>query len=346
ALFKQKPLGLYYNQDIGFAMVAVLSKILEPRNKALVERNRKVLSEHAAGWVNNFRNTDDGIVYHQDVWIQNAYLLYKYAASGTLDNAKLSIDWIKYQSPYQTGVHPAYNNYSDNPAPALGPLLIGMALTGDPTYRYLADNYLQHMIEHSCYPLSYIGIDLWRDDLPSRQPEHQSMKITGTTGTDHQVKELRPDKLALRKIVDNKELFILINLRSAGWHRYNGAGSVIVVQYGGAVILKDRYEKKKHMWLPKAKRVHSDKKITSGELNIVQKESSGIERLFLYLYSFDSNLKYANFGPFINDLVIDQHKARVQLDADSYLSIQVEDNRLVIDYFVEYRRTNMIDTLL
>ncbi|MDY6955015.1 MAG: hypothetical protein SWE60_26230, partial [Thermodesulfobacteriota bacterium] len=40
ALFKQKPLGLYYNQDIGFAMVAVLSKILEPRNKALVERNR------------------------------------------------------------------------------------------------------------------------------------------------------------------------------------------------------------------------------------------------------------------------------------------------------------------
>ena len=97
------------------------------------------------------------------------------------------------------------------------------------------------MIENNCYPASYIGIDLWRDDVPSRQPEHRSVLIKGTTGTNRQVKELRPDKLALRKIVGNKELFILINLRSAGWHRYNGAGSIILAQHGGAVMLKDHY---------------------------------------------------------------------------------------------------------
>jgi len=345
-LFKQKPLGFYYNQDIGFAMLAVLSNILETRNRVLVERNQRILSEHKAGWANNFRNTDDGIVYHHDVWVQNAYLLYEYAQCGNLENAKLSVDWIKHQSPYQTGVHPAYNNHSANPAPALGPLLIGIALTNDPTYRYLADNYLRYMIENNCYPASYIGIDLWRDDVPSRQPEHRSVLIKGTTGTNRQVKELRPDKLALRKIVGNKELFILINLRSAGWHRYNGAGSIILAQHGGAVMLKDHYEGKKHNWLPKAKRVHSDKKITSRELNIVQKESSGIERLFFHLCSFDSNLEYSNFGPFINELVINQNKASVQLDTDSELSMKIEDSRLLIDYFVENKRTNMIDTLL
>ncbi|MDY6986974.1 MAG: hypothetical protein SWQ30_02860 [Thermodesulfobacteriota bacterium] len=346
ALFKQKPIGLYYNQDIGFAMLAVLSKILVARDKVLVEKNQRVLNEHAAGWVNNFRNTDDGIVYHHDVWVRNAYLLYKYAKYGTVVNAKLSIDWIKHQSPYQTGVHPAYNNHSVNTAPALGPLLIGIALTNDPTYRYLADNYLKYMIENNCYSTSYIGYDLWRDDVSSKQPEHESVFIKGTTGTDRQVKALRADKLALRKIVDNKELFILINLRSAGWHRYNGAGSVIFAQHGDAVILRDHYEQRKHEWLPKAKRVHSDKKITGRELNIVKKESSGIKRLFFHLYSFDPNLKYGNFGPFISDLIIDQHEARVQLDTDSHLSIEIEDNRLVIDYFLENKRTTVIDTLL
>jgi hypothetical protein len=112
------------------------------------------------------------------------------------------------------------------------------------------------------------------------------------------------------------------------------------------VILKDHYERTKHQWLPKAKRVHSDKKIASRELNIVKKESSGMERLFFHLYSFDPNLKYDNYGPFINDLSVNQTGARVQLDTDSYLSIELEDNRLVIDYFLENKRTNMIDTVL
>jgi hypothetical protein len=346
ALFKQKPTGFYYNQEIGFAMAAVLSKILEKRNPVLVESNQRVVSQHAVGWAKNFRNTDDGIVYHHDVWVQNAYLLYEYAQIGSINNAKLSVDWIKHQSPYQTGVHPAYNNHSPNPAPALGAVLIGSALANDPTYRYLADNYLRYMISNNRYPSFYIGIDLWADHIPSKQPEHKSVKISGTTGTTSQVKELRPDKLALRKVVGGDELFILVNLRSAGWHRYNGAGSVIFVQHGDTVLLRDRYQSRKHHWLPKAKSVHSDKKITNRELHIVQKESTGIERLFFYLYSFDSNLKFKDFGPFIKDLSVNQSKARVKLDTDSHLFIEVEDNKLVIDYFLNDTKINMIERQL
>jgi len=329
-LFKQEPIGFYYNQEIGFGMLALFNEILKDIDPQLVERNKKILEEKAVGWENNFRNTDDGIEYHQNIWLINSYFLYKYSNLGNFNNAKLGFDWIVFQSPYQRGTHPNYNSHSQSPA--INSMLIGMDLLNDGRYKYIAENMINYNVENKIYPDTLIGFEFWNEELKSTQPEINSYFIKGTTGTNAQPKELKPDKLSLRKIINDKELFILVNLRSAGWHRYNGSGSIIFMQYGDQILLKDNISSQNYFFIPKGKSQHRDKKITSEELNIIQPPSEGIEKIFSYLFFYDKTLKYKNYDKFIGKYTINEDKVIVQLDNKNFLNIQIKDNILKIYY--------------
>lgn len=329
-LFKQEPVGLYYNQEIGFGMLALFYDLFRDTNPALALKNKQYLDKYTVGWKNNFRNTDDGISYHQNVWIQNAYFLHKYAQIGSLNNAKLSFDWVVNQTPIQSGTHPNYNSLSKDSS--INSMLIAASLLNDGKYKYLAENMILNDMSKNIAPSSYIGLDLWDDNVISTQPEIKSYYISGPSGTNAKPKEIKPDKLVLRKIINNKELFILINLRSSGWHRYNGSGSVIMAKYGDKILLQDDIIEKNHAWLPKGKAQHRDKKITNKEIGIWQPESRGMEKLFYYLFSFDDTLKYKNYDKFIYKLEITPDNVKINLDKKNYLFIKIIDNQLKIYY--------------
>ena len=329
-LFKQKPIGFYYNQEIGFGMLALFYHIFKDTHPDLATKNKNIINNYAVGWENNFKNTDDGIMYHQDLWLKNAYFLYKYANIGNLNNAKLSFDWILYQNPYQSGIHPNYNTQNNDPA--LSSMLIGAQLLKNGEYKNTANHMLEYIIKNKIPLDNYVGLDLWNDDIHTIQPKINSYYIKSTSGTNANPKKLQADKLVLRKIINKQELFILINLRSSGWHRYNGSGSIIMVKYGNKILLKDKIINKNHYWLPKGKAGHRDKKITNKEINIYQKKSEGIEKLFYYLFSFDDSLAFQNNDKFINEFIIKTNTAEIKINKNDSLFINTNNNILQIYY--------------
>ena len=135
-------------------------------------------------------------------------------------------------------------------------------------------------------------------------------------------------------------------MRSSDWHRYNGSGSVVSVQMGDTVFLKDNYLIKKNRWLPRAKQLHRDKKIGAGELNIWQKKAHGMEQLFFSLLSFDSHLEFSNYPNFIEHFEITPGRVEVKLDDETFLRISEKNNHLTIAYRHKNKTRPILDRVM
>lgn len=332
-LFKQPPIGLYYNQDIGFGMLALMNGVydLHGYETELIKENNRYIEEYASGWGKTWKNTDDGIVYHHTVWMQNAYLLYEFADVGTPEVARLGFEWMAYLSPVTGGIHPLYNTYDGHSG--LETMVIGTYMFEDAGYRYLVDRYLEYDIANDESSDSYIGMDLWTDAVLADVPDMDSVVIYSPVGTNYDPKEIQPDKLVLRELIDGEELVIIVNLRSSGWHRYNGSGSVVSVVYGGRVLLEDNMMTERYYdWIPDGKAAHRDLKITNSELSIYQQRSNGKEQMLYQMTSFDENLGYSNNDNFIYSYETGDSEATVFVADGVELKISIKDSVLKIDY--------------
>lgn len=276
-LFKKMPDGLYENQEIGVGMLSVLSQVLENKSPELVKANREYISSNAVGWKGNFRNPDDGIVYHQQLWIKNAYMLSKYGGQEKYlydNNSRNSFEWILIQWP-PNGMSAAYNSplvYTPFDVMALGAQLFH-----DGRYLWLSKIMLSNEIESTKY-LDITGLEYWNDNLIPIKPDVGSCYIRGTTGVAQKPGKLMPDKIVFREGWEKDSLFALLNLRFSGWHSYKATNNIITIMYGEPFVV-EKMQLINHSWLPRAKSDQRDKKIDRTELNGFQIENTGLQKI-------------------------------------------------------------------
>jgi len=287
-LFKKIPDGPYENQEIGAGLLAALSEILEEKYPEISERDIEYLNNFGVGWRGNFRNPDDGIVYHQHVWIKNAYMMAKYGGQNEYllsNNSRNSFEWILLQWP-PNGISPAYNVPADHTPFDI--MLMGAHLFQDGRYLWLAQRMLRNEMENPDRKIDYIvGLHLWSENISSLKPNVGSCYIRGTTGIAQRPGPLKPDKIVFRNGWDNDSLYVLLNLRFSGWHSYKATNSIISLIYGEPFVVEE-LPLKYHSWLPEGKGDFRDKKIDRTMLNGFQIQITGLESVIYTLTGFGS----------------------------------------------------------
>jgi hypothetical protein len=262
--FRNVPEGPYLNQEVGAGSLSVLTHIVN--RDELRSRTTSYLERKAVGWRGNFRNGDDSLQY-QDVWISNAYALWRYADGSRPDfapGAQVSVDWLKAQLPES----PVPLNYGlVGPFRPLDTLSIAAFGLRDTEARWLLDQHLTSIRDGGeSLPGDLAWLWLWDDSVPALAPSRRSMALNGITGYSFRPASLAPDKLVLREGND-PEVFALFGLRNRGWHRYPATGSLVALFYGDIPAVAERIVRLTHKWLPAGRAKHRDKKIDRISLN-------------------------------------------------------------------------------
>ncbi len=288
-IFKKTPDGLYANQEIGAGMVSVLSDVLKDKYSNLSMTDKDYISNQGVGWKGNFRNPDDGIVYHQQIWVKNAYMMAKYGGQEKYlnrTNAKNSFEWVLVQWP-SNGMSPAYNSpFFYTPFDIM---YLGANLFHDGRYLWLANAMLDNEMSDSNRTIDYIiGLEYLNESLSPISPEIGSCYVRGTTGIAQKPGSIMPDKIVLREGWNKDNLYALLNLRFSGWHSYKATNSFISVMYGEPFVV-EKLELKNHSWLPKGKADHRDKKIDRTELNGFQIETTGLQKIIFQITGIGSS---------------------------------------------------------
>jgi len=287
-LFKKMPEGPYVNQEIGIGLLSVLSEVLKEKYPDLAKKDIEYINNHGVGWRENFRNPDDGVVYHQHIWIKNAFLMAKYGGQNEYlisNNSRNSFEWILLQWP-PNGMSPAYNVLGDNTPFDI--MILGANLFNDGRYLWLAERMLNNEIKNINRTIDYlVGLSYWNDNLVPVEPTVGSCYIEGTTGIAKRPGPLKPDKIVFRNGWDNNSLYALLNLRFSGWHSYKATNCFVNIMYGEPFIV-EKLEVKHHSWLPKGKADHRDKKILREKLNGFQIEKTGLEKIIYEITGFGS----------------------------------------------------------
>ena len=287
-LFKKMPEGPYVNQEIGTGLLSVLSEVLKEKYPDLAKKDIEYINNHGVGWKGNFRNPDDGIVYHQHIWIKNAYMMAKYGGQNEYlisNNSRNSFEWILLQWP-PNGMSPAYNVPVDNTPFDI--MVLGANLFNDGRYLWLAERMLDDEMKNMDRKIDHIiGVEYWNNSLTPVKPTVGSCYLLGTTGIAQKPGPLKPDKIVFRDGWDNDSLYALLNLRFSGWHSYKATNCFVDIMYGKPFVV-EKLELKEHPWLPKGKADHRDKKIDRTELNGFQIEKTGLEKIIYEITGFGS----------------------------------------------------------
>lgn len=276
--FKETPTGIYANQEIGVGLLSVLAEVLKDRYPDVSRENLEYVRAHAIGWSGNFRNPDDGVVYHQAVWMKNAYVLGRYGNIGDLRgiNSLRAFEWVLLQWP-PNGMSPAYNMpFEYTP---IDVMVIGSRLFGDGRYLWLAQRMLEAEMRLSIDERDPVmGLEYWDEGLEPQRPQVGSCYLTGTTGIAQRPGPARPDKLVFRDGWEPDSLYALLNLRFSGWHRYKATNSFVTIMYGEPFVVED-LDIRHHPWLPDARADHRDRRVDRDSLNGLLIEADGLERI-------------------------------------------------------------------
>ncbi len=258
--FGDWPQGPYENQENGAGLLALLETngLADP---GLSARNQAYLAENRRGWLQAFRVTDDAAVY-QPEWIENAWFQAAYSGETNFANLQRSFEWLKLLAA-PDGSPLGYNHLT---ASALADSAYwGAALTGDAVLLWLAGRALDYLEAHD-QPLSaQPGAET---ALPGegRSPQSGSCLLYGNSGLPTQNGPLAPDKIVLRGGWEADDLYLLLNLRFSGWHRYK-ASNAIVSLYQAGPLLVEQSSGPTPAWLPEGRSLFRDKRIPRENLN-------------------------------------------------------------------------------
>jgi len=285
---KKLPEGPYENQEIGMGVLSILSKVLEERYPELAKRNQDYIEKYGIGWKHNFRNPDDQIVYAQQAWQKNAFMMANYGGyedSLRSGNSKNSFEWVLLQWP-SNGMSPAYNVPRD--WTPFDTMMLGSYLHNDGRYLWISEKMLENEIINDKREIDFIlGLEYFENFPNVEKPKIGSCYIEGTTGIGLNPKDLKPDKVVLRDGWDKDSLFALLNLRFSGWHSYKATNSFISIMYGEPFVL-EKLDLERHDWLPKGKADHRDKKIERTHLNGFILQSKGLEKIIFDITGYGS----------------------------------------------------------
>jgi hypothetical protein len=279
--FSARPEGPYENQENGAGLIALLEaeNLADP---ALSADNRDYLARHPRGWEARFHNTDDSLLYQAE-WITNAYFQKLYTAQAPAQNVRNSFEWILLQM-LPDGRAPQYNFPAGYELTAT--LYFGASLLQDGRFLWLADQAL-HAPGNAGFPLHpQMGTEQ-AIDLSGAAPTQGSCLIYGDSGLPTQAGPLAPDKIVFRQGWSPGDLYLLLNLRFEGWHRYKGSNTVTLIDQGGALV-NERIEGDAFSWLPKGRSLFRDKRIPRENLNGFQIDRRGLDAVLVHLLGYGS----------------------------------------------------------
>jgi len=270
--FSALPAGPYANQEIGSGLLSLLefSRLADP---GLTAANREYLRKTPRGWAARFRNTDDAYAYQAE-WLYNAYLQQLNDGTTPHQNRRLSFEWLLLQA-LPDGAGPDYN--LPGKSPLAESAYLGAQLLREPRYLWLAAKALERTLADGGSVAVAPGLEKPLD-LTGISPEEGSCLLYGDSGLPNQTGPLAPDKIVFRDGWTDDSLYLLLNLRFSGWHRYKATNTVTLIQQQG-ILTRDRLEWKSYGWLPAGRRVLRDKRIPRENLNGLVIERSGLSRV-------------------------------------------------------------------
>ena len=287
--FSMIPEGPYENQENGAGLIAILEaeNLADP---ALLAHNQNYLARNWRGWEARFRNTDDLLLYQAE-WITNAYFQKLYTGQAPAQNVRNSFEWILLQM-LPDGRAPQYNLPYDYDLTAT--LYFGAGLLQDGRFLWLANQSL-HEPENAGIPFHpQLGTEQ-AINLSGAAPTQGSCLIYGDLGLPTQAGPLAPDKIVFRQGWSPGDLYLLLNLRFEGWHRYKGSNTVTLIDQGG-MLVNERINGDAFAWLPKGRSLFRDKRIPRENLNGFQIDRQGLDAVLVQLLSYGST--WAQDPPF------------------------------------------------
>ncbi len=277
--FRKAPEGPYENQENGAGLLALLEAggLAAPE---LAARNRAYLDRVPRGWEARFRNNDDSYGY-QPEWIDNAY--YRSLRSGRLpfDAARRSFEWLLLQAE-PGGRPPDYN--AAVPPMLPGSAYLGALLTRDPTLLWLAGRSVRAFERAGLALPAQPGAERALD-ATGVSPTAGSCLLFADSGLPNRVGPLAPDKVVLRDGWSESSLYLLLNLRFSGWHRYRATNAIVRVVAGGETLAEERGGEVNRL-LPLERRLFRDKRIPRENLNALLVEPTGFAAAVSWLSGF------------------------------------------------------------
>jgi len=308
--FSKWPQGPYENQEIGAGLLALLetSGLADP---AISEDNRNYLADNPRGWLQRFRNTDDTYVY-QSVWLANALFQSQYFGSTPTDNIDQSFDWLQMQA-LPDGAPLGYNHpYT---LPLANTAYLGAELTDKNNYLWLSGRSAEYLLAHLGYLSAYPGL-IQPVGSEAHSPMEGSCLIFGDSGLPNQVGPLAPDKIVFRNGWSPDSLYLLLNLRFTGWHRYKATNTISLI-YQNDPFIQDQTQGDTSGWLPVGRSLFRDKRIPRENLNGLTIEKAGLSKVVFTLTNIGSNWAqdpplYAEINQFETSYSIDKSRTLIQ----------------------------------
>jgi len=285
--FSHKPVGAYLNQDIGAGLYAILNQI-PFLDETLYSRNTNFLDQHDRGWINNFRVTDDAISY-QPVWITNSYFQSLLSEQVNDTNLRLSFEWIKAQA-LPNGDLQTYNFPGKV---SIAPIMLfGANLLEDESLLWISNQSMQTLGDTYRFPVQVGTEEKISRDLTANIPDIGTCLLYGDSGLPEQNGPLAPDKIVFRNGWLEDDLYISLNLRFTGWHRYKASNSISLI-YAGSPLVEEQHTQESISWLPIGRALVRDKRIPIEQLNTLLIPRTGLDAVLNSLVSL--------FGPYAQD---------------------------------------------
>lgn len=274
--FAKRPQGPYENQENGAGLLALL-ETHDLGDPALAAQNRAYLDANPRGWTARFTNTDDAYIY-QIEWIYNALFQAAFTGDQPDANTRLAFEWLLLQA-LPDGAPLRYNH--PVPYPLAGPAYAGANLLNDGRYVWLAGRSLDYMEANGLYAPAAPGAE-FPLDLEGTAPAEGDCLLFGDSGLPNQRGPLAPDKTVLRQGWEPDDLYLLLNLRFSGWHRYK-ATNTLTLAYRETPLVIENTGYDTYAWLPVGRSVARDKRLPRENLNGLAIERSGLSRVLYAL---------------------------------------------------------------
>lgn len=292
--FAKRPEGPYENQENGAGLLALL-EAFDLAAPEYHQANQDYLARYRRGWLARFRVTDDALIY-QPEWLLNAYFQWLYTRENNAHNQRLSFEWLLIQA-LPDGAPFGYNH----------PAVPSLAGIGYVAARWLKDPRFLWLAGRSAEALQRLGRPLaaWpgmeeRLTMQGTSPTVGSCLLFGDSGLPNQPGPLAPDKIVLRDGWSPDSLYVLLNLRFTGWHRYKATGSVITI-YQQGMLVGERLSSSVFQWLPEGRSLFRDKRIPRENLNGLLVGRTGMSAVLQYLTGVGS--RWAQDPPYYAEVV-------------------------------------------
>ena len=267
--YAKRPEGPYENQENGAGLLSLLSSEgLEALE--LSSDNEEYLTRIPRGWENQFRVTDDALIY-QPEWITNAHFQALDTGVAPMENRSLSFEWLLLQA-LPDGAPLRYNH--PIPRYLAGIAYLGARLTEDPRYVWLASRALANAEKNGEYLSAQPGAET-PVSLSGYPPTLGSCLLYGDSGLPNQMGPLAPDKIVFRDGWAQDSAYLLLNLRFTGWHRYKASNTITLV-YQKTHLVTDALDGVSFGWLPEGRSMFRDKRIPRENLNGLLVERTGM----------------------------------------------------------------------